>query len=116
MDDVSKKARRVVHSICARGTDGMFPSNFSSCRNARNLSFCPCLSEEPTAYSLQPTESATEERLAKVIAGMTISLDGFVADLVRCQRMEFRERHPIFVYVTRVSASPRHFVDRKRRA
>ena len=54
--------------------------------------------------------------MAKVIVGMTISLDGFVADLVRCRRMEFRERHPIFVDVIRVPASPRDFVERKRRA
>jgi hypothetical protein len=35
------------------GTNGMFPLNFSSCRNARKLSSAPGLSEEPTVYSRQ---------------------------------------------------------------
>jgi hypothetical protein len=35
------------------GTDGMFPSNSSSCRNARKLSACPWSFRR--ADSLQPT-------------------------------------------------------------
>ena len=55
--------------------------------------------------SAAPQVEITQDVISKAELSDAVQRVGEnVADLVRCRRMEFRDRHPIFVEVLRVSA------------